>query len=80
MQHGAVAADCDDQVGVDCEIGFEHGVNASTFQRQRLVRDYAHGVALAEQVMRERAHGFAHARIDRTASEGDTVRPGGVCP
>jgi len=79
MQHGAVAADCDDQVGAGRELGFGHGVDACAVQRQRLVRNDAHGVAFAEQVLGERAHGFAHARIDRTASEGDTGSAGRAC-
>ncbi len=79
VQHRAVAADCDDQVGVVGQLGLEHGVDAIACQRQRFVRNHAHAVAFGEHVVCERAHSLADARIGRSARDSDTGPAGWAC-
>ena len=71
MQHGAVAADRDDQVGVERQVGFEHRADTGALQRPGLVGDCADRVPV-QQVLRQQAHRFADARVGGTAGEGDT--------
>ena len=52
--------------------GSQHGVARRRRHDQRLVGGELDGVALREQVLRERAHGLADARVGRTPGQGDT--------